>query len=273
VHPDSVVDSHVHLLPGRLAVKVRAFFAPLAPSMPYPLDHDAVRVQLASEGIGEVWTLPYAHKPGVAHGLNVAAVETSRQPGPLAVVPGATVHPGDDDPRRIVRDAVEELGCRVLKLHCSVGDFEADDPRLDTVWRYISVTRLPVVVHVGHGTDGRTEAHELAPLERVARAHPDAVIIVAHCGHPAVDATLDLLERHVGVHADLTPVMTDPPAIPPDRLAGVAPKLLFGSDAPNTTMRAGDHLRAVRALPLDPAAIGAITGGTARRLLGRVELG
>lgn len=60
---DTVVDSHVHLLPWRLAVKVRAFFAPVAPSMVYPLEHDVIRAQLAAEGIGEVWTLPYAHKP------------------------------------------------------------------------------------------------------------------------------------------------------------------------------------------------------------------
>lgn len=189
------------------------------------------------------------------------------------MVPGATVHPGDDDPRRIVREAVESLGCRVVKLHCSVGDFAADDPRLDTVWRYVSATRVPVVVHVGHGTDGRTNDHELAQVERVARAHPGAVIIVAHCGHPAVQATLDVLERHENVHADLTPVLSESPVIPLDRLAGVAHKLLFGSDAPNTAIRAGDHLDDVEALPLDAAVIGAITGGTARRLLGRIELG
>ena len=133
--PPPVVDAHTHLLPGRLAEKVRAFFAPIAGQLVYPLDHGIVRERLAGEGIDEIWNLPYAHKPGVADGLNESSRVIAAQPGPLTVVGGATVHPGDDRPADIVRRAVEELGLRVLKLHCSVGDFDADDPGLDDVWK------------------------------------------------------------------------------------------------------------------------------------------
>ena len=59
----SVVDSHVHLLPGRLAAKVRGVFAPVADLLAYPIDNDVVRQQLADEGIAEAWTLPYATNP------------------------------------------------------------------------------------------------------------------------------------------------------------------------------------------------------------------
>jgi len=250
---------------------VRAFFSPIADALLYPLDHDIVRARLAAEGIDEVWTLPYAHKPGVAVGLNEAARDAAARPGPVTVIPGATVHPADDDAVGIVRHATDELGCRVLKLHCSVGDFEADDPRLDAVWAQVSRVRLPVVVHVGHGTNGQTEGAELAPIERVALRHPGAVIIIAHCAHPAVDAALDLVERYAGVHADLTPVLTEPSAVPHDRLAVVAHKLLFGSDAPNTGVAAGDTLRTIRSFPVTPEAVRAITGDTARRLLADVR--
>src|SRR5690349_9673400 len=111
---DAVVDAHIHLLPGRLGEKVRAFFETrLSEELAYPLDHDAVRARLAGEGVGQAWTLPYAHKPGVAAGLNAATAAVAARPGPLRLVGGATVHPGDDDPAGVVRQAVEEYGLRV----------------------------------------------------------------------------------------------------------------------------------------------------------------
>jgi len=45
-----VVDSHVHLLPGRLGEKVRDDFAHLAGHLVDPIDHDVVRRRLAEDG-------------------------------------------------------------------------------------------------------------------------------------------------------------------------------------------------------------------------------
>ena len=67
-----VTDSHVHLLPGRLGEKVRAFFGEAGDSLVYDIDHDSVLGALAAEGVDEVWHLPYAHKAGIAEGLNEA---------------------------------------------------------------------------------------------------------------------------------------------------------------------------------------------------------
>jgi predicted TIM-barrel fold metal-dependent hydrolase len=262
-----VVDSHVHLLPGRLGEKVRAYFAPLAEHLVYPTDHDVVRRRLADDGVDRAWTLPYAHKPGVADWLNAATAEIVAGGGPVDLVGGCTVHPGDDDPGATFARALDDHGLQVLKLHCSVGDYEADDPRLDGVWALAGRRRIPVVVHAGHATDGRTEGYEVAPIGRVAARHPDVPLIIAHCAHPETAAALDLVEAHPNVHADLTPVLLVPPDLPDDRVGAVADRLLFGSDAPNTGITAGDHRRWVESLPLAPATIAAITGGTAERLL------
>lgn len=273
-HPTlgAVTDSHVHLLPGRLGEKVRAFFSVVEDALVYDIDHDAVLGALAAEGVDEVWHLPYAHKAGVAQGLNEASQRTAATaPGPVRVVGGATVHPDDDDPEGIVRRAVDELALRVLKLHCSVGSFPADDPRLDPVWQAATELSLPVVVHAGHAVNGETDARELEPIARVATRHPGATIVIAHCGHPAVHAALDLVEAHAGVHADLTPVITSAPVLPLERLDAVAHKLLFGTDAPNTGVPAGVHLEAVASLPLPAEQLSAIVGGTARRLVAAVR--
>jgi hypothetical protein len=203
--------------------------------------------------------------------------------GALRVVGGCTVHPADDRPADLVRAAVEDLGLRVLKLHCSVGDFAPDDRRLDPVWEYVSAVALPVVLHAGHAPDGYTEAAELAPVETVARRHPEARIIIAHCGHTASSVALRLVAEHPGLHADLTPVLHQPVRPDPAALAAVPGKVLFGSDAPNTGLSVssllaglagadgGDGDSALSAEALSAEARAAITGGTAQRLIAGVR--
>jgi predicted TIM-barrel fold metal-dependent hydrolase len=274
-----VVDAHVHLLPGRLAEKVRAFFAAAVRDgysdvwpFAYPIDHAAVLASMAADGVERVWSLPYAHKPGIAAGLNEASAVTVRAfaLGPVQVVGGATVHPEDDDPAGVVVDAVDRLGLRVLKLHCSVGSFDVDDGRLDAVFAVVAERRLPVVVHLGHDVSGRTEAHELVALDHVASRHPEAPIVLAHCGHHAATAALAVLDAHPCLHADLTPVGDSPVELAAADIAHRSGRFLFGSDAPNTVFTVGDCLARVRALGLSAEVEAGVLGDNAERLISSV---
>ena len=268
-----VVDAHTHLLPPRLNTAVRAFFAARgATAWAYPNDHAETLAMVAAEGVEEVWTLPYAHKPGAAAGLNQASAATVTRfaDGPVHVVGGATVHAADDRPVDLVSDAVDRLGLRILKLHCSVGHYALDDPRLAPVLRFAAERRLPVVVHLGRREDGRTEPVELPALDRVADAHPDLVVVLAHCGHHAGPSALAVLDRHANVHADLTPVSGDPVAVPAEHVRARADRLLFGSDTPNTPRTVTQDLEHVRSFGLDADAEAAVLGGNARRLIAAV---
>ncbi|HEX2312786.1 MAG TPA: amidohydrolase family protein [Thermomonospora sp.] len=267
-----IVDAHVHLLPGRLGAKVREIFDAFLPGvMVYPNDHAAVLAAASGAGVGEVWHLPYAHKPGVAAGLNEAsALLAAAPPHPsVRVVGGATAHPGDDDPERVVGAAIDDLGLRVLKLHCSVGGFRADDPGLDAMWRLVERRRVPVVVHAGHEVSGRTQGAELAALENVARRHPEAPLIVAHTAHPATGDAIALIERYANVHADLTPVVTERVEVTDDVLEAYPGRFLLGTDAPNVGLTIESCL--ARLDGLSPGARAAIGGGNARRLLADVR--
>ncbi len=275
--PRDVIDAHVHLLPPRLQTAIREFFTARgfpARDFVYPADPGEVCARLAADGITGAWTLPYARRPGTAAELNVsmAALVTGQRGGPVRLTGGCTVHPGDDDPVAVLRAAVEDLGLRVLKLHCSVGDYQPDDPRLDPVWEYASRIALPVVLHAGHAPDGHTEEAELRPVAEVARRHPEARVIIAHSAHNAAAAALRLAADHPGIYADLAPVIHDPVAIAPVQLAALAGKLLFGSDAPNTGWTAARLLDRLAGAPLAEEARAAITGGTARRLLSEVRV-
>lgn len=271
-----VVDAHVHLLPPRLQGAIRGFFDRSgfdSARFAYPADVGEVCDRLAAEGVGEVWSLPYARRPGTAADLNksMASLVAGRRDGPVRVIGGCTVHPGDDQPLTVLRSAVEDMGLRVLKLHCSVGDFTPDDPRLDPVWEYAAGTALPVVLHAGHAVDGHTDQAELDPVAGVARRHPGARMIIAHCGHPASAAALQLVARHENVYADLTPVIHHPVRPAAGQLTALAGKLLFGSDAPNTGLTVTRLLDGLAAPDLPAGAWAALTGGTARRLISDVR--
>jgi predicted TIM-barrel fold metal-dependent hydrolase len=263
----AIVDAHVHLLPERLGAAIRRFFpAATTGALLYPHEPGAARAAIAAAGVQRCWSLPYARKPGAAAALNRWMAESFA--GDTLVVGGATVHPGDDV-ESVLRDALDQLNLQVLKLHCSVGDYQPDDPRLDALWRRVSDSGHPVVVHAGHASDGTTSAADVAAIGRVAEHWPRARIIIAHCGAPAVAATIALLRRHPSLYADLTPVL---PALTPlhrESLHGIEQRLLFGSDAPNVAVRIEDSIAHIQALGLAPSDQAAVLGGTAQRLLAR----
>lgn len=265
-----IVDSHVHLLPGRLAEKVRGFLnSHLDMALPYPLDHAVILDRLQQAGISEIWNLPYSHKRGVAAGLNraSAATITEFREHSVKIIGGATVHPADANLPEILSEAFDDLGLQVLKLHCSVGDFRLSDERLTPVWDFIAARRIPTIIHIGHNVSGHTEAPELNELAQIAENYPTAPIIIAHCGHHAGEAALDLVEKYPAIYADLTPVVNELVQISTRRVRQLASKLLFGSDVPNVALSVEESLAHVRSFGLPAELEAAILGGNAQRLL------
>jgi predicted TIM-barrel fold metal-dependent hydrolase len=270
-----IIDSHVHLLPGRIGEKVRGIFEAGEAAgrfvLAYPSDHSEVVASLRGEGVVGAWSLPYAHKPGVADGLNEAsALIAERHSGDgFTVTGGATVHPGDDDPAGVVERAVTVHGLKVMKLHCSVGGFSVDDPALAPALAAAARHRMPTVVHLGHSSDGLTEEHELESLRNVCTSHPDLPVVLAHFGHHAAPEAADLF-GFPNFHADLTPVVTAAPNVTREILSRWHGRILFGTDAPNTAVSVTAHLAWLDGFGLDDAETAAITGVNARRLVSEV---
>jgi predicted TIM-barrel fold metal-dependent hydrolase len=264
--PARIVDAHTHLLPERLAAAIRAFFVQYlsGDAFTYPHDWRAARAAAEQSGVGRCWTLPYVRQPNGARSLNRWMAETFA--GDPFVEPGATVHPGDEV-QAVVDEALDTFRLRLFKLHCSVGDFEITDQRLDPLWRRLSDSGTPVVVHLGHSVAGNTEADELQALESVARRWPEARIILAHCAAPAVDEALAVLRRCPNLHADLTPVVFHLAPVRPGSLDGLEDRILFGSDLPNVAVKLEEAVAAVRALGLAPEHEAQVLGGNADRLV------
>ncbi len=265
------VDSHTHLFPDGLARAIRQFFTDhIGDRLIHPIEPLAVLDALAADGVGEIWNLPYVRLPGRARALNDAMLEVAAglSSHDVRIVTGCTAHPGDPDPGgEIERSA--DAGASVVKLHCSVGDFEADDRRLDAVYAVAGDRGLPVVVHAGHGVSGHTEPDELAPVVNAAGRHPSTVIVLAHLGHRAAVRAAGLVAVTPNLWADLTPVLDELPELRLDVIRPITDRLLLGSDAPNTGRLPSEIVTALVDLGLDAPEIDAITSGNARRLVPR----
>lgn len=258
------IDAHVHGFPDRLALAVRSH-----------LDRDGllhggvlladVANSVSEQGFDAAWVLPYAHREGVAASVNEwIATESQRYP---RLVVGATFHPADERFADLVQRALVELRLRVVKLHCSVGRFSADDPRLQPLWEAAAVLGVPVVVHAGRHSPGETASDDLDTLVPVLREHPGLRLVLAHTGHPSTPRAIELMREFDNLYADVTPVWDRPVDLSTDDLTTFAGRMLFGSDAPNNPIGAGQQAEGFQTLGLDPDVLALLMGGTASRLL------
>lgn len=183
------------------------------------------------------------------------------------LVPGATFHPDDADLESLVRRALGDLKLRVVKLHCSVGNFAVEDPRLEPLWRVAADEGVPVLVHAGREMPGIAAAHEVERLEAVVSAHPNLKFVLAHSGLPATDVTVALMRRYANLYGDLTPVWQQPVPVEPAVLAELKGRFLFGSDAPNCPTPAEELAARFDTMGLPPDVHASVMGGAAAALV------
>jgi predicted TIM-barrel fold metal-dependent hydrolase len=258
------IDAHVHGFPDRLAERVRAALNTSGLLSGGVFIADVAR-RVESAGFDAAWLLPYAHKPGVAGDINEwSAAEVTAYSN---LVAGATFHPDDADLERLVLRALVQLRLRVVKLHCSVGNFSVDDPRLGPLWRIAADQGVPVTVHAGRESPGITAAHEVERLESVLDAHPGLKLVLAHSGLPELATAIGLMRRYPNLRGDLTPVWQQPVPVDAELLTEFRGRFLFGSDAPNNPDPA-EHLAArFDRMSLSEDVRASVMGGAATGLL------
>jgi predicted TIM-barrel fold metal-dependent hydrolase len=217
------------------------------------------------EGFDAAWVLPYAHRAGVAASINEWSAEHVRRCPWL--VAGATFHPADPDMIELVERALVVLRLRVVKLHCSVGQFSPRDERLAPLWETATAVGAPVVVHAGQESPGETSASEVDELAPVLKAYPRLRLVLAHAGFPAVERALELMADHEYLYGDLTPVWDRPHSITADEIARFSGRLLFGSDAPNNPIAAGEQARRYEEMGLSQVDLELLLGGAASRMI------
>lgn len=231
-------DVHTHFLPERLQAKVWAQFDHAGPLIgrPWPiryrLPHAERLAILRDFGVRRFSSLPYAHRPGVAEGLNAWGAQVKAE-APESLW-SATLYPEPEAGGYVA--AAIEAGVEIVKVHVQVGAFDLVDPLLDDAWRLLAEARVPVLIHAGHAPVG-TDHTGPGPMARLMAAHPDLTVVAAHLGAPDYLDFCDLAERHERFHLDTTMVFTDfwDTTYPDElgsRLLALRDRVLFGSDFP-----------------------------------------
>jgi predicted TIM-barrel fold metal-dependent hydrolase len=236
--PRGAFDAHVHLFPDRVFEAIWRWFDRHAWPIRYRLRSEQVIEFLASRGVTRMLGLSYAHRPGMAESLNAYVLALARRY--KEVLPFATVLPGEDGAREIVRRAIGE-GARGVKLHCHVQKLAPDDPRVLTICEELEGTGRPLVMHAGrepssaaYGMDVRALC-SAARVEQLLARFPGLLLVVPHLGADEFDDYESLLARFPNLFLDTTMVVADffPGPSPMEFVRRHADRVMYGSDFPN----------------------------------------
>ncbi|GAA1985376.1 amidohydrolase family protein [Amycolatopsis minnesotensis] len=250
---DGLVDLHVHFLPEPVLRKVWAYFdeAETHYGVPWPVHYrtpQEERVEtLRALGVSAFAPLVYPHKPGMAEWLNGWVREFAD--GVPEAVRTATLYP-EPGAASYVEEALR-ADVRCFKAHVQVGAYDPRDELLDDAWGAIADAGVPAVVHCGHGPlRGKHTGLDL--FEQVLVRHPRLTLVLAHAGMPEYDEAFDLVARYPRVYLDTTmvgvPFTEKMMPLPPDwsaRIAGIADRVVLGTDFPNIPYSYATQLEAI----------------------------
>jgi predicted TIM-barrel fold metal-dependent hydrolase len=272
------VDIHTHLHPEWLTRAIRRWFAEHSNwDLRYPTEPGWVADFLAAHGVERFVFFSYAHKAGIARGINAWLHETARRlPRGLAL---GTVHPGDPDMLDVAEQAIGEFGFAGFKLHINVQRFFPDDDRRWPFYERCQAAGRLLLVHVGtapwpNGYDGYPR------FERVMDRLPGLKVVVAHMGSFETRQFFGLMERCPHLYLDTT--MAFAPVRPEhEGLASInrivvtdgdllrwQDRICFGSDFPNLPWSYEEEREALWRRDLPMAVYRKIFRDNAARLLG-----
>lgn len=269
-----VVDAHVHVFPDKLFEAIWRWFDQYGWPIRYKLKAPAVIEHLLSRGVAGLVLLHYAHRPGIARGLNAFVAELAATDERLIGL--ATVYPGEPDARALLEEAFD-AGLRGVKLHCHVQGLPPDDEAYAEIFEVAAARRRPVVIHAGrepYSPHYPVDPYTICGADRidhVLRDHPGLQLCVPHLGADEYDGYERLLERHENLWLDTTMVLADyfPSPVPRRLLDSRPERILYGSDFPNLPFAWDRELGKIAQLGLKEERLVALLSSNAMALYGR----
>ncbi|NPU83169.1 MAG: amidohydrolase family protein [Syntrophaceae bacterium] len=253
--PGAIVDFHVHLFPDRL---FDAIWERFVTDYGWPVLHriywrEAVD-HLRRRGVGPIVFSNYAHRPGVARGLNDWNRSVLDEDPDLYCF--APFHPGDDNALTMASDILSHPRVLGFKLQLLVQRFHPHDERLFPLYELVMERGKHLLLHVGNGPVGN-EFVGLEGFVKVLRRYPDLPATVAHMGALEYGGFASLLEDHPGLLMDTAfaflPRLGSMCDIEKERLEGLRKRVLYGSDFPNLLFPREDEIGQLRSLGLSEA--------------------
>lgn len=270
-----VIDVHTHTFPAAMAGRALKFLVEKAKGAIRPVGTGTLECltgQLAAAGVDRAVVCPIATKPSQFAGIlaeSLAIRDGERgEAAARRIVPFASVHPADDR-RALHLKEIADKGLRGVKVHPYYQECVLDSPGMLDYFRLCRDLGLAVLCHCGF--DIGFPPDPVCGPERVARvldAAPGLVFIAAHLGGwKQWGAAADrLLGRDVYLDTAMTAPFAGDPGIRRLLRGHPADRILFGTDWPWLSFE--ETIRFLKEeLSLTPAALEAILGGNAEKLL------
>jgi uncharacterized protein len=227
------IDAHVHLFPEKLFEAIWKWFDDYGWNVLFKLPVPDLLDYLRRMGVEKAFCLVYAHKAGVAAGLNRWVADlAAREP---MVVPFGAFHQ-DDAPDTVLNEALDTLGLAGIKVHCNVQQARADDPRFFPLYEHLAARGRTLVLH--GGTQPVHDAYVgIGNARRALEKYPELRVQLAHMGAGEFGEAFALMADFPNVTMDISIIFNDRFVFfPPELFCDVvrfADRILYGSDFPN----------------------------------------
>ncbi len=263
------IDFHTHMFPDRLHRAIVEWFEREV-DWHWTFREGYVKVieyLEAMPGLKRYLTFGYAHKPGIARGLNRFYAEVGKL-SPKAV-PLFCAHQGDEDLAGLAEEAFA-LGLKGVKLHCQVQKASPSDPRFFPLYERVEANGGIALLHAGNGPmTGEFVGfeHTLPLLDRF----PGLTVVVAHLGAFQADLFLKESMKRPNLFLDTSYTFIKNPSnlldAPVELLAEAYEKVLYASDFPGICHTYEAGVEAILSLGLPEEKLDAIFYGNAEKLL------
>ena len=272
----SPVDSHLHLSQWWPNIRATGYRNDLDFSVKGLLQ------EMDAAGIDQGILIQVNDAPTVKDGLVEAKAIVAQGEGRLRLV--STVDPTEEadavDEQILLWEATPELAG--IKLFPGYHPFYPHDRRLDPVYEYAHLRKIPVLIHTGDTMDVHGLVKYARPVEvdEVAVRFRDVPIVLCHFGNPWIDEAAEVVYKNKNVYADTSGLLAHPSYPLFDRMVelcrrrlmdailtvGSVERVLYGSDWPLLDLKLA--LKLVTSLDLPEHDRSAILGGNAQRLFG-----
>jgi predicted TIM-barrel fold metal-dependent hydrolase len=250
--PRPLVDFHVHLFPDRLFDAIRRqFVTDYGWNVLHHLYWRESLAYLRERGIGPMVYSNYAHRRGIAQGLNDWNLQVLAETPDLYCF--AAFHPEDEDGLTMAENLLENPRILGFKLQLLVQRFSPDDERLFPLYEMVMDKGKRLLFHVGTGPVGN-EFVGIIPFRRLLARYPDLPAVIAHMGALEYGAFGELLTDHPRLMMDTAFAFIPGLGAMFDLGQGFLERhresILYGSDFPNILFPREDEIDTLLGLDL-----------------------
>lgn len=254
--PARTIDFHVHLFPDKISDAIRDYFVrEYRLEILYKFYYRECIECLRSHGVVKIVYSNYAHREGIAEGLNQWNLQILDEYPDLYCF--AAYHPGDANALAYAENILKHRRVLGIKLHLHVQCIYPHDRRLFPLYELITGYKKRLLLHVGSGPLGN-EFVGLDHFKKLLTQFPGLPANIAHMGQFEYQGFMDLLDDHPALYLDTAFSFFKEQQGKGGYNLGCGPlekykdRILYGSDFPNLILPRESELETLEGYNLSP---------------------